>query len=154
MADETTKPEEEEALSNDDFLATLAKGSGFEEPKPDETTGEVDEMAGMKHQLNMLQLDKDVRDTGDGFKAKYPDATEATIQKYITSVRNNDMEAMADAIEAAVRTGIEAETRNEQGPRTLAVEAGSDEASALGDVPMNWNQAAMDAAGVTASELF
>lgn len=155
MADETKTSEEEEAMSNDDFLAMLAEGAGYTEPKPDpEASQEANQMAGMQHQINMLQLKDETRERSDGFKTKYPNATTATVQKYVKAVRENDHDAMGDAIATAIRTESEADTRMEDGPRTLRVEGASDDEGGLPDVPMNWNSAALESAGVDASDLF
>ena len=157
MADQATtskdSPPEEEALSSDDFLASLAEGAGYKEPEPD-GEGNVDRMASMEHRMNMAELKNDARDAIDDFKTKYPDATDITAQKYVTAVRSGNADAMGEAIETAIRTGMEADTRGADGPKTLRVEEASDDAMGADNVPMNWNDAALQAANVSASDVY
>ena len=157
MADQATtskdSPPEEEALSSDDFLASLADGAGYKEPEPD-AEGNVDRMDAMEHRMNMAELNVQARDAIEQFKVKYPNATDLTAQKYVTAVRGGDADAMGEAIEVAIRTGMEADTRGVDGPKTLRVEEASDDAMGEENLPMNWNQAALQAANVSAADVY
>ena len=153
MNDETKTGEEEEALSSDDFLASLADGAGYKKPEPD-AEGNVDRMKSLEHRVDMAELNVQARDAIDAFKTKYPNVTDLTAQKYVTAVRAGDSDAMGEAIETAIRTGMEADTRSADGPKTLRVEEASDDAQGEDDVPMNWNQAALEAANVSASDVY
>ena len=132
MADETKKPEEEQAMSQSEFVADMAKATGVtkQAAMPEDATPEQKQISDMQGELKLLKFQTSLQESLAAIRSRYPKATDIQIQKYAKTGLTGDIMGNLDAMDAVVRTSMEAE-QNDDGNQTLDFVEG--ESSAAGN---------------------
>ena len=129
MAEET-KPDEEEAMSQSDFTAEMAKATGITDQPAmaEDATPEQKQISEMHGELKLLKFQNSLQQSLAAIRDRYPKATTAQIQKYAKTGLTGDIMGNLDAMDAVVRTSMEAE-QNDEGSQTLEFVEGESSAS-------------------------
>jgi molecular chaperone GrpE (heat shock protein) len=119
MADET-KTTEEEAMSQPEFIQSMAEATGVTKQGavPDDASDEKKSIAALEQQVKLLNFQNSLAESLNAIRTRYPKATDAQIQKYTKTNMTGDFMGNLDAMDAVVRTTIEAE-QDDDGTQTL-----------------------------------
>lgn len=123
---------EEDAMSQPEFIRSMADATGVtqEEAVPEGTSESDRKIAGLEQQLKLLNFQNSLAESLNAVRTRYPKATDAQIQNYTKTSLTGDIMGNLDAMDAVVRTTMEAD-QNEDGTQTL--EMVEDESSGAGN---------------------
>ena len=124
MADEE-KTTEEEAMSQPEFIKSMADATGVnqQEVLPEDASVSDKKVSALEQQVKLLNFQNSLAESLNAIRTRYPKATDAQIQKYTKTSMTGDFMGNLDAMDAVVRTTMEAE-QNDDGAKTLEMVEG------------------------------
>ena len=122
MAEETEKPEEEQAVSQEEFVKEMGEATGISEEAtiPEDATDEQKRLATVEQRLAVSEFKTEILENLALVRSANPKATDAQIQKYVRTIMTKNIAGNLEASGAIFRTTAEAEEGGEEGsPETL-----------------------------------
>ena len=140
MAEETEKPEEEEGVSQEDFIKEMASTTGVsDEPTiPEDATDEQKRLATVEQRLAVSEFKSELLENLALVRSNYPKATDAQIQKYVRTAMTRNIAGNLQASNEMFRTTAESEQsgEGEEGsPETLETVETEDNGAGEGGLP-------------------
>lgn len=149
MGSEETQ--EDEVQDWETFFNSAYQASGRADAIPRDNSGNMDPR---DERMDKMEMQMSLQNLQRTFEKRFPDATEAQVQKFIMSEINGNVIEKFDVIINAFKTTQEKEMRGEA-PRSLMMEDGSADASSFdADEPYSMEDAARRAAGLEDSDIY